>query len=44
MFHRMFDKLKEVKYSKEITDFKSLLMQRNKLFEESSKSRGACRT
>ena len=26
MFNRMFDELKEVKYFKEITDFKNLIM------------------
>ena len=28
MFDSMFDELKEVKYFKEITDFKSLIMQK----------------
>ena len=27
MFNSMFDELKEVKYFKEITDFKNLIMQ-----------------
>ena len=27
MFNSMFDELKEVKYFKEITDFKNLMMQ-----------------
>ena len=29
MFNSMFDELKEVKYFKEITDFKSLIMLNN---------------
>ena len=40
----MLDELREVKYFQEITDFKSVIMYRNKMFEESSKSRGVCRT
>ena len=40
MFSIMFEELKEAKYFKEITDFKSLIiLQRNKTFEESSKNR-----
>ena len=40
MFGGMFDELREVKYFKEIADFKSLI----KTFEELSKSRGVFRT
>ena len=43
----MFGELKELKYFKEITDFKNLIMQnteKSKTFEESSKSRGVFRT
>ena len=31
MFNSMFDELKEVKYCKEITDFKSLIMKNTRL-------------
>ena len=44
MFNSMFDELKEVKYFKEITDSKGLIMWRNKTFKESSKSWGVFRT
>ena len=43
----MLDELKEVKYFKELTDFKNLrckILQRNKTFKESSKSRNVFRT
>ena len=42
----MFDELKEVKYFKEITDFKSLMQNtlKNITFEESSKTRVVFRT
>ena len=43
----MFDELKKVKNFKETNDFKILwrkILQRNKIFEESSKSRGVFRT
>ena len=44
MFNSMFDELKEVKYFQKITDFKNLMMQRNKTFKGSSKSRDVFRT
>ena len=43
----MFDELKELKYFKEITDFKSFMCKtilKNKTFEDPSKSRGVFRT
>ena len=43
----MFDELKKVKNFKETNDFKILwrkILQRSKIFEESSKSRGVFRT
>ena len=43
MFNSMVDELKEVKYLKELTDCGAWLckiLYRNKMFEESSKSRG----
>ena len=42
MLNSIFDELKEVQYYKEMTDFKSFMMQ--KYFKESSKSRGVFRT
>ena len=47
MFNSMFDELKEVKYFKEIIDFKNLkckILWRKKAFKDSSKSRGVFRT
>ena len=45
VFNNMFDELKKINYFKEITDFKSLILQckillRNKTLKESSRSRG----